>query len=71
VEKDDNPEDRMRRAGHKYVITEGFWFLGTVESVLETKLSHSHEEKNRFTNNTQRKQGEMRVSFWAPAFFCC
>jgi hypothetical protein len=62
AEEDDNPEDKIRRAGHKYVITEGWWFLGTVESVLETKFSHSYEEKNRFTNNSQRKQGEMRAA---------
>ncbi|KAJ7320982.1 hypothetical protein DFH08DRAFT_818804 [Mycena albidolilacea] len=62
AEEDDNSEDKIHRANHKYVITEGWWFSGTVESVLETKLSHSYEEKNRFTNNSQRKQGEMRAA---------
>ncbi|KAJ7211231.1 hypothetical protein GGX14DRAFT_394175 [Mycena pura] len=59
---DDSPEDKMRSAGHKYVITEGLWFSATAESVLETKISNSYDEKNRFTNNSQKKQGEMRAA---------
>ncbi|KAJ7306748.1 hypothetical protein DFH08DRAFT_758178 [Mycena albidolilacea] len=59
--EDDSPEEKMRRAGHKYVITEGLWFSSTAESVLETKLSQSYEEKNRFANQSQKKQGELRA----------
>ncbi|KAJ7739287.1 hypothetical protein B0H14DRAFT_2638306 [Mycena olivaceomarginata] len=61
VEEDDSPEGKMRPAGHKYVITEGLWFSATAESVLETKLSNSCEEKNRFINRSQ-KQGEVRAA---------
>ncbi|KAJ7823686.1 hypothetical protein B0H14DRAFT_3875113 [Mycena olivaceomarginata] len=59
--EDNSPEEKMRRAGHKYVITEGLWFSSTAESVLETKLSQSYEEKNRFTNQSQKKQEELRA----------
>ncbi|KAJ7789215.1 hypothetical protein B0H14DRAFT_2397681, partial [Mycena olivaceomarginata] len=59
--EDDSPEEKMCRAGHKYVITEGLWFSSTAESVLETKLSQSYEKKNRFTNQSQKKQGELRA----------
>ncbi|KAJ7722107.1 hypothetical protein B0H14DRAFT_2411494, partial [Mycena olivaceomarginata] len=59
--EDNSPEEKMRRAGHKYVIAEGLWFSSTAESVLETKLSQSYEEKNRFTNQSQKKQGELRA----------
>ncbi|KAJ7461102.1 hypothetical protein FB451DRAFT_1404958 [Mycena latifolia] len=61
VEENDSPEEKMRRAGHKYVITEGLWFSSTAESVLETKLSDSYEEEKRFTNQSQKKQGELRA----------
>jgi hypothetical protein len=53
--EDNSSEEKMRRAGHKYVITEGLWLLSTAESVLETKLSQSYEEKNRFTTQSQKK----------------
>jgi hypothetical protein len=62
AEEKDNPEDKIHRAGHKHVITEGLWFSGMAESVLEMKMSHLYEEKNRFTNNSQRRQGEMRAA---------
>ncbi|KAJ6588229.1 hypothetical protein B0H19DRAFT_1300916 [Mycena capillaripes] len=52
----------MRLAGHKYVITEALWFSASAESVLETKLSTSYEEKNRFANKSQKKQGEVRAA---------
>ncbi|KAJ6453909.1 hypothetical protein C8R45DRAFT_1192317 [Mycena sanguinolenta] len=52
VEGDDSP----------YVITEALWFSATAESVLETKLSSSYDEKNRFTNKSQKKQGEVRAA---------
>ncbi|KAJ6566919.1 hypothetical protein B0H19DRAFT_1258097 [Mycena capillaripes] len=58
VEGDDSPDEKMRLAGHKYVITEALWFSATAESVLETKLSSSYDEKNRFANKSQKKQGE-------------
>ncbi|KAJ7823636.1 hypothetical protein B0H14DRAFT_3875192 [Mycena olivaceomarginata] len=59
--EDDSLEEKMCRAGHKYVIAEGLWFSSTAESVLETKLSQSYEEKNRFTNQSQKKQGALRA----------
>ncbi|KAJ6451967.1 hypothetical protein C8R45DRAFT_1083591 [Mycena sanguinolenta] len=62
VEGDDSPDEKMRHAGHKYVITEALWFSATAESVLETKLSSSYDEKNRFTNKSQKKQGEVRAA---------
>lgn len=62
VEGDDSPDEKMRRAGHKYVITEALWFSTTAESVLETKLSSSYDEKNRFANKSQKKQGELRAA---------
>ncbi|KAJ6522856.1 hypothetical protein B0H19DRAFT_857900, partial [Mycena capillaripes] len=60
-EDDASPEEKMRRAGHKCVITEGLWFSSSAESVLETKMSQSYEEKNRFANQIQKKQGELRA----------
>ncbi|KAJ7837214.1 hypothetical protein B0H14DRAFT_3141519 [Mycena olivaceomarginata] len=48
--EDDSPEEKI-----------GLVVLVTAESVLETKLSQSYEEKNRFTNQSQKKQGELRA----------
>ncbi|KAK6975107.1 hypothetical protein R3P38DRAFT_3411936 [Favolaschia claudopus] len=49
-EGDNDDEEKVRLAAHKYVMTQGLWFVQSPKKVLGAVENTSYNEKNRFDN---------------------
>ncbi|KAK7029052.1 hypothetical protein R3P38DRAFT_2622167 [Favolaschia claudopus] len=60
-EGDNDDEKKVWLAAHKYVMTQGLWFVQSPKKVLGAIENTSYNEKNRFDNMRTKVQGELRA----------